>query len=431
MPDRQPHSATFGATLADARRMDELDPLAPYRALFHLPRASDGRPAVYLAGNSLGLQPKSTRAYVDAELDDWAKFGVEGHFHARHPWMPYHEFLTAQSARLVGARPEEVVVMNSLTVNLHLMMVSFYRPTPTRHKIVIEANAFPSDQYAVASQIAFHGFDPGTSLIELSPREGEDTLRTEDIEGLIADEGASVALVMLGGVNYYTGQAFDMQRITAAGHAQGCVVGFDLAHAAGNVVLSLHAWDVDFAVWCSYKYLNAGPGSLAGCFVHERHAARPDLPRFAGWWGHDKATRFKMPHDFSPIEGAEGWQLSNPPILPLAALRASLDLFDEVGMPALRAKSERLTGYMRHLLNERPDDRFSILTPVDPGQHGAQLSIRVHQNGRAVFDDLTAHGVVCDWREPDAIRVAPVPFYNSFTDVHAFVSHFRKALDAV
>jgi kynureninase len=326
----------------------------------------------------------------------------------------------------VGAKPIEVVVMNSLTVNLHLMMVSFYRPTPSRHKIVIEANAFPSDQYAVQSQIKFHGFDVKTSLIELQPRPGETTLRTEDIEALIENDGESIALIMLGGINYYTGQAFEMERIARAGHQKGCVVGFNLAHAAGNLVLNLHDWGVDFAVWCSYKYLNAGPGAIAGCFVHEKHARRLDLPRFAGWWGHNKTTRFIMPPEFDPISGAEGWQLSNPPILQLAALRASMDIFDEAGMKNLRAKSERLTGCLEFLLNQNPDDNISIITPKDPSQRGCQLSIRITKHGKALHEKLKAAGIVCDWREPDVIRVAPVPLYNTFVDVFNFFETFKR-----
>ena len=423
MPD------AFEPTRAFARRMDAEDPLSEFRDRFLIPRRPDGEAVVYFAGNSLGLQPKTTRAYVDAELEDWAKYGVEGHFQARHPWMPYHEFLTEQTARLVGAKPNEVVVMNSLTVNLHLMMVSFYRPTPARHKIIIEGHAFPSDRYAVASQIRFHGYDPAEALVELRPRPGEATLRTEDIEAVIEREGPATALVMLGGVNYYTGQAFEMDRITRAARAQGCAVGFDLAHAAGNLALRLHEWGPDFAVWCSYKYLNAGPGSLAGCFVHERHARRFDLPRFAGWWGHDKATRFRMPDTFEPMPGAEGWQLSNPPILPLAALRASMDLFDEAGIERLRAKSERLTGYLAYLLERLGRDAAEILTPADPRQRGCQLSIRVREGGRTVFDRLTAAGIVCDWREPDAIRAAPVPLYNTFEDVYRFAEVFAEALE--
>lgn len=417
---------TYRTDPAFAHEMDSADTLSKWRGQFHIPK-HNGKDCVYLCGNSLGLQPKAVEPALMQELKDWQNLGVEGHFHAKHPWMPYHEFLTAQLAGLVGAKPIEVVAMNSLTVNLHLMMVSFYRPIQTRHKIVIEGQAFPSDQYAVASQIRFHGFDPKTSLMELKPRAGELTIRTGDIEALIEKEGDSIALILLGGVNYYTGQLFDMERITKAGHKKGCIVGFDLAHAAGNVPLHLHDWGVDFACWCSYKYLNSGPGSLAGCFVHERHA-KADLPRFAGWWGHDKATRFKMGPEFHVTQGAEGWQLSNPPILSLAAVKASADIFHEVGMEALRAKSFKLTGYMEFLLDNLKSDAFTILTPKNPAERGCQISILMKKNGRGVFDKLTEAGIVCDWREPDCIRVAPVPLYNTFADVYRFVSVFAENL---
>ncbi len=404
-----------------AAEMDAADVLANWRDEFYIPKTKDGKECIYLCGNSLGLQPRRVEKAVQQELTDWQNLGVEGHFHAKHPWMPYHEFLTDKLAKLVGAKPIEVVAMNSLTVNLHLLMVSFYRPTKTRHKIIIEGGAFPSDQYAVASQIKFHGFDPKTSLIELKPRAGERALRSDDIEAVIEKEGDAVALIMLGGVNYYTGQLFDMQRITKAGHKKGCIVGFDLAHAAGNVPLKLHDWEVDFACWCSYKYLNSGPGALAGAFVHERHATA-ELPKFAGWWGHDKKTRFKMGSDFHVTAGAEGWQLSNPPILSLAAVRASLEIFEEVGMEALRAKSLKLTDYLQFLLDSMKSDAFTVMTPRDEKERGCQISILMHKNGRAVFDKLTDAGVICDWREPDCIRVAPVPLYNTFGDVYRFVS---------
>ncbi len=409
-----------------AREMDAADALAPYRMQFHIPKTARGEDVIYLCGNSLGLQPKAIEPALMQELADWKNLGVEGHFHAKQPWMPYHEFLTAQLAALVGAKPIEVVAMNSLTVNLHLLMVSFYRPTKTRYKIVIERGAFPSDRYAVLSQLQFHGYGE-EALIELTPRAGETTLRTEDIEALIAREGAAIALILIGGVNYYTGQFFDLARITKAGHAAGAIVGFDLAHAVGNLPLELHAWGVDFAAWCSYKYLNAGPGSLAGAFVHERHA-HAELPRFAGWWGHEKSTRFKMGPNFVPIAGAEGWQLSNPPILSLAAVKASLDIFHEVGMEALRAKSTRLTGYMQFLLDDIGSAAFHVMTPRDHAARGCQLSIVVKTGGRRVFDALTDAGVICDWREPDCIRVAPVPLYNSFTDVYRFVTLFKEQL---
>ncbi|MCH7675277.1 kynureninase [candidate division KSB1 bacterium] len=417
---------TFKTDRSFALELDAKDPLAKYRDQFHIPKQDNGEDCIYFCGNSLGLQPKTAKAYVNEELDDWAKLGVEGHIQARHPWKPYHEFLTEQTARMVGAKPIEVVVMNTLTVNLHLMMVSFYRPTPTKHKIVIEANAFPSDQYAVQSQIKHHGFDPHASLVELSPRDGESYIRTEDIEAFIERDGDSIALIMLGGVNYYSGQAFEMERITMAGHAKNCIVGFDLAHAAGNLVLNLHDWNVDFAVWCSYKYLNGSPGCVAGCFVHEEHANNFELPRFAGWWGQNKETRFQMGPDFDAIPGAEGWQLSNPPILPMAVLRASMDIIDKVGVKKLRAKSEQLTGYFEFLLDQMQSDEIKILTPREPNQRGCQLSIRVMQKGKSLYEILKQRGVICDWREPDVIRVAPVPLYNTFEDVYNFTQIFSE-----
>jgi kynureninase len=418
----------FEASRTFATELSSSDPFSAYRERFHIPKNRDGSDTVYLCGHSLGLQPKTARAYIEQEMKEWERLGVEGHFHARNPWMPYHEHVTASTARLVGALPEEVVVMNSLTVNLHLLMASFYRPTRERHKILIEANAFPSDRYAVASQIRFHGYDPADSLLEISSRAGETSIRTEDIEKQIESDGNHIALILFSGVNYYNGQAFDIPRITKAGHAKNCVVGFDLAHAAGNVPLNLHQSDVDFAAWCSYKYLNGGPGGIAGCFVHERFARDLGLPRFAGWWGHDKASRFRMGPDFHPIAGAEGWQLSNPSILSLAALRASMDIFDEAGISRLRAKSERLTGYMQFLLDQKTSDQFQIITPSDPAQRGAQLSLRVSENGRAVCDSLAKSGMICDWREPDILRVAPIPLYNSFLDAYVFADEFFKAL---
>lgn len=418
----------FEASESFAREMDARDPLAMFRERFHFPRAADGHAWVYLCGHSLGLQPKTVRAYVEEELKDWEALGVEAHFRGKHPWMPYHRFLAEQTARLVGAKPAEVVVMNSLTVNLHLMMVSFYRPTKQRYKILIEGGAFPSDQYAVKSQIKFHGGDPARSLLELRPRAGETTIRQEDILALIEREGPQIALILLGGVNYSTGQAFPIAEITRAGHAQGCVVAFDLAHATANLLLQLHEWDVDFAAWCSYKYLNGGPGCVGGCFVHERHARAFDLPRFAGWWGHEQETRFKMGPEFHPAAGAEGWQLSNPSILTLAALRASMDIFDEAGIERLRAKSISLTGYLEFLLQRVASDQFEIVTPRDPEQRGAQLSLRIRSGDRKICDRLVSEGVLCDWREPDILRVAPVPLYNSYGDVHLFVKSFAAAL---
>lgn len=420
--------STYQATLDFARQMDQEDPLAGFRDRFHIPPAKDGTPSIYFCGNSLGLQPKSTREYINAELDDWAKLGVDGHTHARHPWMPYHEFLTEKMARVVGAKPEEVVVMNSLTVNLHLMMVSFYLPTSTRRKIVIEYSPFPSDRYAAASQLRYHGFDPKDTLIELKPREGSDQIHFEDLKELMDRDSNNIALLLIGGVNYYTGQSYDIKRISELGHSYGCMVGFDLAHAAGNLKLNLHEDGPDFAAWCSYKYLNSGPGSLSGIFVHERHANNLRLPRFSGWWGHDKATRFQMPDEFNPMTGAEGWQLSNPPILPMAAMRASLDIFDEAGMDRLVEKTQKLTGYLEWLLEELQDDRISLITPRDPAKRGCQLSIRVRGGYKSIFDRLTKMGVVADWREPDVIRVAPVPLYNNFEDVYHFVERLKKAI---
>lgn len=395
-----------------ASSMDAADPLAGYRKKFHIPKTKNEEDCIYFCGNSLGLQPITVEAALKQELEGWKNLGVEAHFRGKHPWKDYHELLTQSLAHVMGAKPIEVVAMNSLTVNLHFLMVSFYRPTKARYKILIEARAFPSDQYAVTSQILFHGFDPKTALIELK--------QGEDIEALLEREGENIALIMLGGVNYYTGQLFDMEKITKAGHNKGCVVGFDLAHAAGNALLRLHDWDVDFACWCSYKYLNGGPGSTAGCFVHERHANNPDLPRFAGWWGHDKNSRFKMGPDFKAIPGAEGWQLSNPSIFAMAPLKASLDIFYEAGIERLRAKSVLLTGYLEFLLDDINNNHFEIMTPRAPEERGCQLSLRMAKDGRKVFEALTAAGIVCDWREPDCIRVAPVPLYNSFTDVYLF-----------
>ena len=422
------NGSIFQASRGFAIAMDAEDPLASFRERFHFPKAN-GDDCVYLCGHSLGLQPKKSREYVEQELTDWAQLGVEGHFHARSPWLPYHRLLTEQTAALVGAKPLEVVVMNSLTVNLHLMMVSFYRPTRQRHKILIERGAFPSDQYAVKSQIYFRGFDPASSLLEVGPRAGESCIRDEDIQTLINREGDSIALILLGGVNYATGQAFDISDVTRAGHEKGCMVGFDLAHAAGNVPLKLHDWGPDFAVWCSYKYLNGGPGCVAGCFVHERHARDLETPRFAGWWGHDEKTRFEMKSEFRPMMGAEGWQVSNPPILALAALRASMDIFHEAGMERLRAKSVSLTGYLDFLLQQHASPKLSVVTPHEAERRGSQLSIRVPQHARSSCSSLAAEGALFDWREPDIVRVAPVPLYNSYQDVYRFVERFASVLD--
>ncbi len=411
-----------------AAEMDARDPLARYRELFCIPKKKDGNECIYLSGHSLGLQPKTARAYIDQELLDWADLGVEGHFHAKNPWMPYHRLLTEQTATLVGAKASEVVVMNSLTVNLHLMMTSFYRPRADRHKIVIEAGAFPSDQYAVKSQIRFHGLDPSSSLIELTPRQNETCIRDEDIESLIEREGKSIALILLGGVNYATGQVFDMAGITRAGHRKGCIVAFDLAHAAGNIPLKLHDWDPDFAVWCSYKYLNGGPGCVGGCFVHERHSQAQGLPRFTGWWGHDERVRFRMEPDFQPMPGAEGWQLSNPPIMALAPLRASMEIFSEAGMGELRKKSVSITSYLEFLLHQIKSTAFEVCTPKEQHRRGAQLSIRLRNHGRALCSRLIEQGVIADWREPNIFRAAPIPLYNSYRDVYRFAQHFEAAL---
>ncbi|MFC6634889.1 kynureninase [Microbulbifer taiwanensis] len=421
----------FESGIDFARKLDDIDPLARFQQEFSIPTRPDGSREIYLCGNSLGLQPKRARDYITQELDKWASLGVKGHFDCDFPWMPYHEFLSESSAALVGAQTDEVVVMNSLTVNLHLMMVTFYRPTRKRYKIVIEDHAFPSDHYAVESQLRHHGVDPQDGLLLLKPREGEELLRIEDIAALIEREGDSIALMLLPGVQYYTGQLLPMAELTQLARGKGICVGFDLAHAVGNIPLQLHDWNVDFACWCSYKYLNSGPGSVAGCFVHRRHAQDTQLPRFAGWWGHDKQTRFRMENRFQAIPTAEGWQLSNPPILSLAAIRASLDIFTEAGgMAPLRDKSEKLTAYLQFLLKAEVGEFISIITPEDPEQRGCQLSLCCdarHLSGRALFQRLEENGVTCDWREPNVIRVAPVPLYNRFEDVYRFVEILKTA----
>jgi kynureninase len=410
----------FETTKAFAQSLDAKDELKAYRDHFYFPQ-HNGENSIYLCGNSLGLQPKSVQSYLQHELEHWRQNGVEGHFKGKMPWMYYHKFFSEQSAAIVGAKPSEVVVMNTLTTNLHLMMVSFYRPTATRYKIIMEGHAFPSDQYAMESQVKFHGHQPDDAIIEMHPREGEHTLRTEDILATIEANKDEIALVMFSGVQYYTGQFFDLKSITEKGHEIGAVVGFDLAHAAGNVELKLHDWNVDFAVWCSYKYINSGPGGPSGAFVHERHAKNPDLPRFYGWWGHDEDERFLMKKGFIPMEGAAGWQLSNAPVFAMAPHKASLDIFAKVGIQALRKKSELLTAYMEFLLNQH-GDKFNIITPKTPKDRGAQLSILTSdENGKAIFDYISENGVIADWREPNVIRVAAVPLYNSFEDVWKFV----------
>ncbi|MEE9374617.1 MAG: kynureninase [Saprospiraceae bacterium] len=411
-----------------AQKLDLEDELREYKEHFHLPKQMNGKTFVYLCGNSLGLQPKSTEANIQQELLDWKNLGVEGHFHAKNPWMPYHEFLTGAMAKVVGAKPIEVVVMNTLTVNLHLMMISFYQPRGKRNKIVIEADAFPSDRYAVESQIRFHKLDPKECLIEIKAREGEYCLREEDILEVIDEQGGDTALVMLGNTNYYTGQYFNMKTISTHAHSQGCMVGFDCAHGVGNVHLDLHESGCDFAVWCNYKYLNAGPGSLGGAFVHERHSKAHNLPRLEGWWGHDQNTRFKMRDDFSPTPGVEAWQLSNPPILSMVAVWSSLQLFDEVGMDRLRKKSVSLTGYLEYLVKTLGDEVINVITPSNPAQRGSQLSIQVKKADKNIYNKITKAGVIADWREPDVIRVAPVAMYNSHEDVYNFYTILKESI---
>ncbi len=416
-------NSEFSPEESYALQLDAEDPLTSCREQFHIPRRPGGEPVIYFCGNSLGLQPKSARAMVEREMNDWADSAVDAHFKGDSAWYPYHELFRETGARLVGALPGEVVMMNSLTVNLHFMMVSFYRPTKDRYKILFVYPTFPSDTYAIKSQLQHHGYDARDALVILKPCDGEHTIRAEDIERTLADQGDQIALVMFAGVNFFTGQMYDMEQVTRLAHQHGCTVGFDLAHAAGNVPLQLHDWGVDFAVWCSYKYLNSGPGAIAGCFVHEKHAQDAELPRFAGWWGNDPDKRFLM-HllpDFAPVEGAEGWQISNPPILSAAPLRASLELFDAAGMSALRAKSEKLTGYLQYLLERLPTGRFEVITPREPERRGCQLSILVHDRPKECHRALLDAGVVCDFREPNVVRVAPVPMYNTFHEVWRFV----------
>lgn len=411
---------------AHAHRLDAADPIARFRERFEFPRDEHGNPLLYLCGNSLGLMPKAARTIVEQELDDWARLAVDAHFDAAHPWYSYHEMFRDLGARLVGAKPGEVVMMNSLTVNLHLMMVTFYQPTATRYKILVDYPTFPSDLYALNTHARARGVQVDDAVMVLHSRDGSHVITIEQIEDTLKREGDSIALILMSGVNFFTGQVFDMARITELGHKHGCVVGFDLAHTAGNIDVQLHDWDVDFAAWCSYKYLNSGPGAAAGCFVHQRHGNNTNLPRFAGWWGNDPDTRFRMHLEaqFKARRGADGWQISNPPILSMAPLKASLDIFDEAGMTALRGKSVQLTSYLRQLLETWADGTFEIITPREPQQHGCQLSILVHQNAKERLSDLKNAGIVCDFREPNVLRVAPTPLYNSFHDAWRFARVF-------
>lgn len=418
-------------TLEFAKQADQQDPLRSFRERFLIPKVN-GKESIYFTGNSLGLQPKTTKDYVQQELNDWAEFGVEGHFHAKHPWFSYHEIFPQQVSKIVGALPEEVVVMNQLTVNLHLLMVSFFRPNAQRYKIICEAKAFPSDQYAIETQLKFHGLSLKDALVEIAPREGEHTMRKEDILTAIDMHKDSLALVLFGGVNYYSGQVLDMKTITEAAHKAGAIAGFDLAHAVGNIPLELHNWGVDFACWCSYKYMNSGPGGVAGAFVHQQHLNNKELPRFAGWWGHTKETRFLMQPGFDPIPTAEGWQLSNAPVLSMAAHKASVDIFDEAGMPALVKKGRALSGYLQFILNEMNEQSASkvveVITPQNESERGCQVSLLMLVRGKEVFKTLMDRGVIADWREPNVIRVAPVPLYNSFEDVWQFGQIIREVL---
>ncbi len=416
---------------AYAHALDKADALATYRAQFYLPRMPDGTPQIYFVGNSLGLQPRGASKYVNEIMEAWAELGAEGHVQGERPFKPYHENLTPALAQLIGAQSAEVVAMNNLTVNLHLLMVSFYRPTPQRFKIVMEKGAFPSDVYAVKSQLRLHGYSPEHALVYLAPRPGEDTLRTDDIAAYFEREGSSVALLLLGGVNYYTGQYFDLQSITRSAQAAGAQVCIDLAHAIANVPLRLHDWGIDCAAWCGYKYLNGGPGATAGIFVHEKHHTSKDMHRLEGWWGHADATRFKMLPDFTPSMGAEAWQLSNPSVLGMAPLIASLQLFQEAGIERLRAKSERLTGYLQFMLDALHSDRIQVITPQAPQARGCQLSIRVKGGDKRLHTALVQQGVQCDWREPDVVRVAPAPMYNTYEEVYRFVQILKNLLHAI
>lgn len=420
----------FQNTREFAQQLDAKDKLAKYREEFLFPHVN-GKQVIYFTGNSLGLQPKRTKAYVDEVMDDWAKLAVEGHFYADKPWWDYHERFARPLSKIVGALPTEVTVMNTLSVNLHLMMVTFYRPTARRFKIICEEKAFPSDQYMLRSQVRFHGLEPDDAIVEIKRRDGEHNIRTQDILDKITEVGEELALVLIGGVNYYTGQVFDMKTITKAGQAAGAYVGWDLAHAAGNIKLELHEWNVDFAAWCSYKYMNSGPGNASGCFVHEMHHNDLDLPRFAGWWGHNKERRFLMEPAFDPVRGADGWQISNLPILSLAPYLASVEMFDEVGMPALIQKRDSITAYLEFILHEidkEVDSTFEIITPSNPEERACQLSVFLHGEGRSLFEYLMKNGVITDWREPNVIRLAPVPLYCSYEDMYEFGQILKQGI---
>lgn len=423
----------FENSLAFARRMDKNDPLRSFRKEFYIPRVN-GKDSIYLCGNSLGLQPRAVEKHIMTEIEDWRRYGVEGHLHARNPWLYYHHQFTKPLANLVGGRKDEVVCMNNLTVNLNIMMVSFYRPSGSKTKIVIEGSAFPSDYYAVEQQIRFHGLKAEDNIIELLPRTGEVTLRTEDILATLSKHKDEIALVLLGGVNYYTGQFFDIRAISDCCQKNKLTLGLDLAHAIGNVELKLHDWNIDFATWCSYKYLNSGPGGVSGVFVHNKYANRPDLPRFAGWWGNAEKTRFRMEKKFVPQEGAAGWQMSNAPVMNMAAHKASLELFEKAGIKNLRKKSILLTGYLEFLLRSQVShlsSQVSAITPSDPKARGCQLSLQTKANGKKIFDKLTKAGIIADWREPDVIRIAPVPLYNSFEDVWRFADILSTAIKGI
>ena len=417
-------------TLQKARLLDAKDQLKSFRNKFYLPEDENGHPLLYFCGNSLGLQPKMATDFVQQELDDWKKLGVKGHTDAKNPWMPYHEFLTDSMAKIVGAKPQEVVMMNTLSVNLHLMMVSFYQPKANRYKILIEQDAFPSDRYAVESQLKFHDINPKDGLVLWKPDPETGYYSKDSFEQIMDEHGDEIALVMIGCPNYYSGQAFDLKHIVQQAKVKGCRVGFDLAHGAGNIQPDLHQVEADFAVWCSYKYLNSGPGSVAGCFIHEKHITKTDIKRFTGWWGHQESTRFKMPDDFQPIPTAEGWQLSNPPVLSLAAIRASLFVFEDAGFDRLRKKSVKQSNFLMELLDEIPDDQVSYITPKSTAEKGCQVSIRVKNANKSLFDRLSARNLVADWREPDVIRIAPTPLYNTFEEIYQFIELLKSEINA-